>query len=96
MQSLVGAIRSTGARQPIMLGGLNDANDLTSWLANEPKDTIQPAQLAASYHNYATSKCSTTSCWNSTIASVASKVPVVTGEFGQFACTGTFDTQWMY
>jgi aryl-phospho-beta-D-glucosidase BglC (GH1 family) len=95
MQSLVGAIRSTGARQPIMLGGLNDANDLTSWLANEPKDTIQPAQLAASYHNYATSKCSTTSCWNSTIASVASKVPVVTGEFGQFACTGTFDTQWM-
>ncbi|HVU60103.1 MAG TPA: cellulase family glycosylhydrolase [Mycobacteriales bacterium] len=95
MQALVSAIRSAGATEPIMLGGLNWANDLSGWLANEPKDTLRPAQLAASYHNYEGSSCATTTCWNTTITSVASKVPVVTGEFGQFACQTTFDTQWM-
>jgi endoglucanase len=82
MQSLVDAIRGTGATQPIMIGGLNFANDLTGWIANEPTDPL--GQLAASFHNYmGTGKCDDVACWNSQIAPVAASVPVVTGEFAE-------------
>lgn len=81
MQALVTAIRATGATQPILLGGLSYANDLSGWLAYEPTDP--DGQLAASFHNYYGESCDTTSCWNSTIATVAAQVPVVTGEFDQ-------------
>jgi endoglucanase len=50
MQALVDAIRSTGASQPIILGGLSYANDLSGWLAHEPVDPDH--QLGASFHNY--------------------------------------------
>ena len=81
MQSIVNAIRGTGATQPIMLGGLSYANDLSGWLAHEPVDPEH--QLAASFHNYYGESCDTSSCWNATIASVSAHVPVVTGEFDQ-------------
>ncbi len=49
---MVTAIRSTGATQPIMLGGLSYANDLSGWLANEPSDPLatspEGSQLIAS------------------------------------------------
>ena len=81
MQALVTAIRATGASQPILLGGLSYANDLSGWLAHEPTDPDH--QLAASFHNYYGESCDTISCWNTTTASVAKQVPVVTGEFDQ-------------
>jgi endoglucanase len=81
MQSLVDQIRATGARQPILLGGLTFANDLSQWLANEPADPDH--QLVASYHGYEGEPCDTQACWDSTIAPVAARVPVVTGEFGE-------------
>ena len=81
MQALVTSIRATGARQPILLGGLSYANDLSGWLANEPTDPDD--QLAASFHNYYGESCDTTSCWSGIVASVAGQVPVVTGEFDQ-------------
>jgi endoglucanase len=81
MQYLVDRIRATGATQPILLGGLAFANDLSQWLANEPSDPDH--QLAASYHVYQGEPCGTESCWDSTIAPVAAQVPVVTGEFGE-------------
>jgi endoglucanase len=102
MQYLVDRIRTTGATQPIMLGGLTFANDLSQWLANEPSDPDH--QLAASYHGYQGEPCGTQSCWDSTIAPVAARVPVVTGEFGEndfdnATCAtrtpSTFDTDYM-
>jgi endoglucanase len=103
MQSIVDAIRDTGATQPIMLGGLSYANDLSGWLAHEPADPRH--QLAASFHNYYGESCDTTSCWKTTIAAVAAHVPVVTGEFDQgFDCASppiapaaltSFDTTFM-
>jgi len=103
MQAIVNAIRDTGATQPIMLGGLSYANDLSGWLAHEPTDPDH--QLAASFHNYYGESCDTTSCWQATIASVAAHVPVVTGEFDQgYDCASpptapsgltTFDTTFM-
>ena len=63
---MVNAIRATGATQPILLGGLSYANDLSGWLAHEPVDPEH--QLAASFHNYYGESCDTTSCWTTTIA----------------------------
>jgi hypothetical protein len=38
MQSMVDAVRSVGANNVLMLGGLEWSNDLTGWLAHEPVD----------------------------------------------------------
>ena len=81
MQALVNAIRATGATQPILVGGLHYANDLSGWLAHEPTDTAHA--LVASFHNYDGEACGNAACWNATIAPLATHVPVVTGEFGQ-------------
>ena len=94
MQTLVDAIRATGARQPILLGGLAYANDLSGWLSHEPTDPL--GQLAASFHNYQGEACASQSCWDSQVAPVAAQVPVVTGEFDQDVCApSTFDNDYM-
>jgi hypothetical protein len=102
MQSLVAAIRSAGATQPIMVGGLNYSNDLSQWAANAPNDPLN--QEAASFHNYMGQACSDVTCWNSTVAPVAAAVPVVTGEFDEddyqnSTCANhsasTFDSDYM-
>jgi hypothetical protein len=91
MQSLVNAVRSTGAREPLMLGGLQWSSDESAWLAHEPTDPDH--QLIVSFHTYNFSGCSTAACWNSTIAPLAKLVPVVTGENGENDCAhGYVDT----
>jgi hypothetical protein len=70
---IVAAIRAAGASQPILLDGLDYANDLRGWLANRPND----AQLIASWHNYPGQRCQTSNCWNSEILPVAATVPVI-------------------
>jgi hypothetical protein len=87
MQALVNAVRATGARNPIMVGGLDWANDLSGWLTHEPVDPLH--QLAASWHSYPGETCDTASCWASQVAPVAAQVPVVTGEVGDNVCSAT-------
>jgi hypothetical protein len=82
MYQLVEAIRSTGAKQPILLPGRHFANDLRGWAANRPAD----GQLVASFHNYNFQPCNTTACWDETVAPIAERFPVVAGEFGQTKC----------
>jgi len=89
--ALVAAIRATGATQPILLDGLNYANDLTGWLANKPNDS----QLIASWHNYPGQGCSDASCWNSQIVPVAASVPVIATEFGMVNNDPTFFNDFM-
>ncbi len=86
MADLVSAIRGAGASQPILLAGLDYANDLRGWLANRPAD----GQLIASWHNYPGQRCSSPTCWDAEIAPVASVVPVMVTEFGQTDGTSTF------
>ncbi|HEX5314610.1 MAG TPA: cellulase family glycosylhydrolase [Gammaproteobacteria bacterium] len=93
MQTLVLAIRATGARQPIMLGGLAWANDLSQWLVWEPRDPLH--QLVASFHLYNFNACANTACWDATVAPVASEVPVVTGELGENDCAHDFIDSYM-
>ncbi|MEO9176706.1 MAG: cellulase family glycosylhydrolase [Gaiellales bacterium] len=94
MQTMVDTIRATGARQPIMLGGLGYANDLSQWLAHEPSDPL--GQLAASFHVYQGQTCDNQACWDAQVAPVAAQVPVVTGEFDQdVGAPSTFDVDYM-
>lgn len=79
MQTLVTVIRKAGAAQPILLAGIDYANDLRGWLTNKPADT----QLIASWHNYPGQRCHDAACWNAEIAPVAAAVPVIATEFGQ-------------
>jgi endoglucanase len=93
MQALVNAVRGTGAKQPLMLGGLAWSNDLSHWLRWKPRDPRH--QLVASYHVYNFNTCSSASCWNATIAPVAAKVPLVTGELGEDDCAHGFIDTYM-
>jgi endoglucanase len=94
MQALVNSIRSTGATEPVMVGGLNFANDLSGWVDNAPDDPLN--QEAASFHNYMGQECDDVGCWNNEVAPVAENVPVVTGEFDQEVCgASNFDDEYM-
>ncbi|HKT06147.1 MAG TPA: cellulose binding domain-containing protein [Rugosimonospora sp.] len=84
MQTLVNAVRATGATNPIMLGGLRWANDMTQWLQFKPADPT--GNLVASWHSYNFNACIAVSCWDSQIAPVAASVPLLTGEIGENEC----------
>jgi endoglucanase len=95
MQALVNAIRSTGARQPIMLGGIGGAIVLHGWLRSMPKDPAH--SLVASFHTYNFDGfgCSQSGCWNASVLPVARKVPVVTGELGEDDCAHGYVDRYM-
>ncbi len=88
MQSMVNAVRSTGASNVILLGGEEFSNDLTQWLAFKPTDPMN--NLAASWHSYNFNTCSTQSCWTSQIAPVIAQVPLIAGEIGENDCAGNY------
>jgi len=89
MQSLVDAVRSTGAQNIIILGGLNYANDLTQWLKYRPTDPL--SNVAASTHIYNFNQCISTGCWDATFSPIlAAGIPVMIGEFGENDCGGSF------
>jgi len=88
MQTLVNAVRGTGAKNVIMLGGLRYANDLTGWLQYEPKDPDH--NLAASWHSYNFDPCNNQQCWTSQVDPVIAKVPVIAGEIGENDCADNY------
>jgi hypothetical protein len=88
MQPVIDAIRATGARNVILLGGNEWANDVTGVTAHMPTDPL--SQLAVSFHVYANNRCVDEACWNGALAGVAARVPVVTGEVGEFDCQTAF------
>jgi endoglucanase len=93
MQSMVNAVRSTGASNVLMLGGLSWSNYLQDWQAYEPVDPDH--NLVASWHSYNFNTCSTESCWTSQVAPVAASVPVIAGEIGENDCSDTYITPLM-
>jgi hypothetical protein len=88
MQTLVNAVRSTGATNPILLAGLRWGNDLTGWSDHMPTDPQN--NLMAAFHVYNSNQCVTTTCWESQVLPVAQKVPLVMTEVGEYDCTHTF------
>ncbi|ELS57897.1 putative endoglucanase celA [Streptomyces viridochromogenes Tue57] len=88
MQDLVDAVRDTGARNLILLGGLAYSNDLGQWLTYRP--TGPAGNLAAAWHVCDFNACTNESCRNSDLAPVAAQVPLVAGEIGENTCAHPF------
>ncbi|MEP6730686.1 MAG: cellulase family glycosylhydrolase [bacterium] len=93
MQELVTAVRSTGATNVIMIGGVEYSARLSKWLANKPVDPLN--NLAASWHVYNFSWCNTRSCWDSDALPVSQQVPLILGELGQNDFGSAFNTSLM-
>jgi hypothetical protein len=95
MQTLLTDIRNAGATQPILVGGLDFADDLgdtndangggQGWMQHAPDDPL--GQEAASFHNYQGKACDNQTCWEGPVKAVAAQVPVVTGEFAEDSYT---------
>lgn len=78
MAALVAEIRAGGAGQPVLLGGLDYANDLSRWRDFAPDDD----QLVAAFHSYDFKACGTRACWDEVLAPLADHVPLLTSELG--------------
>ena len=91
MQSLVNTVRGTGATNPILIGGLGYAGDVSQWLAFKPTGT----GIAASFHTYDfVGNCNGLSC-ASTLLGIAAQVPMVTGELGETDCGHSYIDTYM-
>jgi len=93
MQALVTAIRTAGATNLVLLGGVQYSNGLSQWLTYKPVDPIN--NLAAAWHVYSNNPCRDATCWSGAPASVAAQVPIVATEMGESDCRGTFITPLM-
>jgi endoglucanase len=78
LDAVVKSIRGAGAEQPILLGGLDYANDLRHWLEFAPEDD----QLIAAFHSYDFKACADVRCWNDVLGEISDSVPVVAAELG--------------
>ena len=92
MQELVDAVRSTGATQPVMLGGVEWASDLRGWLAHVPQDPLD-SLVAANHTYYAFTPCH--SACRATLTRIARLFPVVTGELGERDCRHRYIDPYM-
>jgi aryl-phospho-beta-D-glucosidase BglC (GH1 family) len=91
MSELVEAIRSTGAKQPIMLGGLDWAHDMRGWLAHVPADPANA--IVAANHSYGDKACRR-QCRAGLVA-IAQRYPLVTGELGEKDCRHNYVDSYM-
>jgi hypothetical protein len=81
MDELVAAVRATGARNVIALGGIHWAETLDRWLEYHPADPLD--NLVASFHAYPHNRrCDDVACYDTVLARVASVVPLYAGEVG--------------
>ena len=91
LPELLAVVRSTGARQPVMLGGLDWSRDLRGWLGHRPVDPARA--LIAANHTYDFSLCDR--ICRQTLARISRHVPVVTGELGQGDCSHWYIDPYM-
>lgn len=88
MQQLVTVVRRAGAQNVLLVNGNGWAGDISQWAAFAPNDPLD--RLAAGWHLYDFSACTTVSCWETHLDGVAGQAPVVIGEFGQSDCQHWF------
>ena len=73
MQQAVDVMRRAGYTGVIAIPGVDRANDLSGWLAHEPRDPRH--QLVAEAHVYGDNVCASTACLDRTLAPVAAARP---------------------
>jgi endoglucanase len=96
MQTLVDAVRATGATNLLLLGGVEYSNALSQWATYKPTDPL--SNLAAAWHVYQGNACSDSTCFDQIAGPVAAAFPIVATEIGDSSCDGTFLTsvmQWL-
>jgi endoglucanase len=91
MRQLVAAVRSTGAEQPLLLGGIEWSRNLDQWLEYLPHDPLD--SLVASNHTYDFSACF--EICRADLARIARSHPVVTGELGEADCRHGYIDDYM-
>jgi hypothetical protein len=87
MQQLVTAVRSTGARQPLILSGNNWALDISQIQKYQPTDPDH--SLTVAVHTYGGESPCDTDC-ERTDAAVARKLPVIYTEVGEVDCSDDY------
>ncbi|MEU1944464.1 glycoside hydrolase family 5 protein [Streptomyces sp. NPDC059474] len=85
MQTLLNAVRTTGAKNLVLIPGVAYSNDLRQWLTYKPNDPA--GNLAAAWHTYNFNTCASESCFNEQLAPVIAQVPFVAGEIGENTCS---------
>jgi hypothetical protein len=90
-QSLVDAIRATGATQPIIISGINFAGDLSQWEEFLPTDPL--GQLAAGWNDFDYAKNLRSS--KGDLATVAQSHPIIVGGFGDTDCNSDYSSKIM-
>ncbi len=91
LPELLAAVRSTGARQPVLLAGLDWARDLRGWQSHVPADPAHA--VVASNHTYDFSACGR--LCRDALARIAQRYPVVTGELGEGDCRRRYVDSYM-
>jgi hypothetical protein len=93
-QRLVNAIRRKGARNVIMVPGVEWSNDISKWRRWRPRDPLH--RIAASFHNYEGNLGSChRRCWRRTVAPVERRFPVITDEMGDTDCNHDYIDDYM-
>jgi endoglucanase len=90
-QVIVDTIRSTGARQPIILSGIDFAGDLSMWAAREPTDPLHSIAVGWNSFDY-TSNFGRS---KPDLRKLAVHYPIVIGGFGDTDCNSDFSTRLM-
>jgi hypothetical protein len=80
MQQIVDTIRLTGATQPVLINGLDWANDDSGWLTHAPRDPL--GQIIVGAHLYPGEACQDISCWDTTFGPIGQRYPILLGETG--------------
>jgi hypothetical protein len=93
MQTLLNAVRATGAPNVIASPGVQYTNTLDSWVEYRPSDPL--GNVVASWHSYNFNLCVSQSCWDAQIAPAASSVPLIAGEIGENDCASAYITSLM-
>ena len=88
MQTLVNTVRATGAKNLLLLGGVEYSNALSQWATYKPTDSLN--NLAAAWHAYVSNACASTSCFDQIEAPLAAAFPIVATEVGDSTCNATF------
>ena len=92
MQTLVDAVRSTGATQPLLLGGLQYSSELDGWASHLPHDPLH--QLIAAQHNYGGLSPCDAGCLGAVVATQR-RYPVLMSELGETDCADGYIDRMM-
>jgi aryl-phospho-beta-D-glucosidase BglC (GH1 family) len=101
MQSMLNAVRTTGATNVVMSAGISWAQDTSMWVAYAPVDPLR--QLACAWHGYPQGPSGTAGTvpgfgpdnyvWAEAI--LAAGYPVIIGETGDLSSNGTVSAPFM-